>query len=117
MIVTPDPHGRQPVKQKILDVMNVLLVKSLVNRALSTYPRHRWVGADLAFDEVGILFAVSGIGYHSFFKLMYRSALPEASSQARYIKFVCRSPPMGRSHLSSRTNTQASLPMGTRLTS
>ena len=70
MNMPPDPNRRQPMKRKILDVMKVLLVKSLASRALNTHPRHRWVGADLAFDEVGILFAVSGICYQFCFKFI-----------------------------------------------
>ena len=49
------------------------LVAALAGSTFQVYPRHRWTGADVAFDRCGLLEAVHGLGagaYRHFLRLL-----------------------------------------------
>ena len=54
-----DPEHSQP--EYISNMMSVAIVGAMATRAPSVFPRHRWTGADLATDEIGIMLCVHNI--------------------------------------------------------
>ena len=46
------------------------ILVALTGRTFTSYPRHRWTGADIALDEFGLLDAVHGIGTRAFMRYL-----------------------------------------------
>ena len=45
------------------------LVMCLTGIAFRVYPRHRWLRADLAMDQVGLALAIHGLGIHAYYHM------------------------------------------------
>ena len=52
-------------KQVKANLLRALLV-SLAHKNFSLYPRHRWIGCDVATDEVGLCLCIHGVGAAAF---------------------------------------------------
>lgn len=74
--------GEGPVTQEIRKQVRRQVVRcimvALLGRSFSTYPRHRWTGADLACDEVSLCAAVHGILFPAYQIFLTRFAKPSA---------------------------------------
>jgi hypothetical protein len=66
MYMLPDCHGRIPSREAMVPIMQVGIVQALAPHNLPLYPMHRWRGADLSQDELGMLSSVSGILENSY---------------------------------------------------
>lgn len=59
--IDPARPAAQNAPEVILRMVTRALILALAPRAPSTFPRHRWTGADAAVDEVGLLCCVHGL--------------------------------------------------------
>ena len=66
-------HSSELTPQEAEKMLANGLVTALAGAQFEVYPRHRWTGADIAFDRCGLLEAVHGLGagaYRQFLKLL-----------------------------------------------
>ena len=66
-------HSSQLTQQEAERQLANGLVTALAGSQFEVYPRHRWTGADVAFDRCGLLEAVHGLGrgaYNRFLQLL-----------------------------------------------
>ena len=59
------------------DVIAAMML-CLGGRAFRVYPRHRWLRADLALDQIGLILAIHGLGDHVYRHMLHMvgTALP-----------------------------------------
>ena len=64
------PHGVEVDIASVQRNMVKALLLSLTGRVFSTYPQSRWLGADVALDEVGLCQAVHGLAAAAFQRML-----------------------------------------------
>ena len=60
------PPATQVDEKQYKQVIEKTLLQTLAHKNLSTFPKHRWLGADNSLDQVGMLFAVHNVGCEAF---------------------------------------------------
>eukprot|EP00971_Amphidinium_carterae_P352411 6492583-Amphidinium_carterae.1 len=60
------------------------LIIALVSTVFHTYPRHRWTGADLSTDQVGLLLAVHNVGASALVQMASHGRNPKDHSETHF---------------------------------
>jgi len=71
------PGAAMPPEPTIVRVVQQTLILCCCGRSFTTYPRSRWVGADAATDEIGLLASIHGLLvpiYQLFARLMGKAS-------------------------------------------
>ena len=63
-----------------------MLVYALCGRSFKLYPRHRWLGADIVVDQIGLIESIHGLATAAFRKML--GQLGEAIASAMHTEEV-----------------------------
>ena len=75
------PAGPEFDADAVEETVIQALLTALTHTIFKVYPRHRWLGGDIAANQVGLLVAVHGIGSEAFLRMTSKHPSGGTSSQ------------------------------------